>query len=283
MRERQRTFAVVAAKTEAKIKARDGTVLTVDTKDEHKGEVILNACNFPYCIVIPRVSPLRRRTVRDVRKDSRDEGNIVFSECNALSAISHCDEGMTQVNEKKDDLEADVVSCPPFWTARSEWFRLSSVLWPRASWKKTTCKRDERKTFTKYKEDLEQDVSGVPKVLERIRNFSETLFVQQRDAITFKTNRSWVVQTSSRVMCHGCERSVSSFSGCLLSDSGQSRFKHPLGMNRLCLTLTGIERWESHESNKSRQLERGLQCVQETYCRESGHSSCSAKGDGRNV
>ena len=44
-------------------------------------------------------------------------------------------------------------------------------------------------------------------------------------SVSFKTARQRVVPTSSRVMCDSCERSVSSFQGCLLSDSGQSQFK----------------------------------------------------------
>ena len=41
-------------------------------------------------------------------------------------------------------------------------------------------------------------------------------------------------------MCDRCERSVSSFQGCLFAESGQSRR----------LMMIGIERWESHECNK---------------------------------
>ena len=209
--------------------------------------------------------------MRDVRKTAG----------NAFSAISHCDEGLAQVNEKKDDLEADFCAMSTVLDGKIGVVQAKLGAVAQSQLEKDNMQADERKTFTKYKEDLEQDVSGVPKVLERIRNFPRTLFVQKRDVVTVKTDRSWVVQTSSRVMCDGCERSVSSFSGCLLSDSGESRFKHPVGMNRLCLTLTGVERWESHESNKSRQLRKTA--VHKKRIAESGHSSCSAKGDGRNV
>ena len=40
--------------------------------------------------------------------------------------------------------------------------------------------------------------------------------------VSFEAARRWEVQASSRVMCDSCERSVSSFQGCLFSDSGQS-------------------------------------------------------------
>ena len=73
--------------------------------------------------------------------------------------------------------------------------------------------------------------------------------------VSFKTARRRVVQTSSRVMCDICERSVSSFQGCLLSDSGQSQFKREQFIRAGCWTLTGIERWESHECNKLGQLQ----------------------------
>ena len=72
--------------------------------------------------------------------------------------------------------------------------------------------------------------------------------------VSFKTARRRVAQTSSRVMCDICERSVSSFHGCLLSDSGQSQFKREQFIRAGCLMMTGIERWESHECNKPGQL-----------------------------
>ena len=96
---------------------------------------------------------------------------------------------------------------------------------------KNNMQADEWKTFTKYKEDLEQDVSGVPKVLERIRNFSGTLFVQQREVVTFKTNRSWVPVRGS---CVTVASGQFPHSQVVCSQTpGQSRFKHPVGMNRL--------------------------------------------------
>ena len=67
---------------------------------------------------------------------------------------------------------------------------------------------------------------------------------------SFKTGRQRVVQTSSRVMCDSCERSVSAVQGCLFSDSGQSQFKREQFIRAGCLTLTGVERWEFHECNK---------------------------------
>ena len=68
--------------------------------------------------------------------------------------------------------------------------------------------------------------------------------------VSFKTALRRVVQTSSRVKCVICERSVYSFQGCLLSDSGQSKFKREQFIRAGCLTLTDIKRWESHERNK---------------------------------
>ena len=55
---------------------------------------------------------------------------------------------------------------------------------------------------------------------------------------------------SVREMCDICERSVSSFQGCLLSDFGQSQFKRKQFIRAGCATLIGVERWESHECNK---------------------------------
>ena len=74
--------------------------------------------------------------------------------------------------------------------------------------------------------------------------------------VSFKTARRRVVQTSSRVMCDSCGRSVSSFQGCLFSDSGQSQFKREQFIRTGCLMMTGIERWESHECNKPGQLRK---------------------------
>ena len=67
---------------------------------------------------------------------------------------------------------------------------------------------------------------------------------------SFRTARRREVQTSSRVVCDICERSVSSFHGCSLSDSGQSQDKREQFIRAGCWTLTGIERWECHECSK---------------------------------
>ena len=67
---------------------------------------------------------------------------------------------------------------------------------------------------------------------------------------SFRTARRREVQTSSRVVCDICERSVSSFHGCSLSDSGQSQDKREQIIRAGCWTLTGIERWECHECSK---------------------------------
>ena len=53
--------------------------------------------------------------------------------------------------------------------------------------------------------------------------------------VSFITARRWMVQTSSRVMCDSCERSVSSFQGYLFSDSGQSQFKQEQFMSHWML------------------------------------------------
>ena len=74
--------------------------------------------------------------------------------------------------------------------------------------------------------------------------------------VSFKTARRRVAQTSSRVMCDSCERSVSSFQGCLFSHSGQSQFKQEQSICAGCLMMTGIECWESHECNKPGQLRK---------------------------
>ena len=58
--------------------------IDVDVEDERKGKVVLDACFFPHRTASPGASPLRRRTERDVRKDSCGKGNIVFMECDAL-------------------------------------------------------------------------------------------------------------------------------------------------------------------------------------------------------
>ena len=72
--------------------------------------------------------------------------------------------------------------------------------------------------------------------------------------VSFKTGRRRVVQNSSQVMGDSCEQSVSSFRGCLFSESGQSQFKRGQFIRTGCLMMTGIERWESYEGNKRGQL-----------------------------
>ena len=57
---------------------------------------------------------------------------------------------------------------------------------------------------------------------------------------SFNTARRRVVQTSSRVMCDICERSVSSVQVCLFSDSGQSQFQRGQFIFAGCLMMTGI-------------------------------------------
>ena len=73
--------------------------------------------------------------------------------------------------------------------------------------------------------------------------------------VSFKTARRRVVQTSSRVMCDSCERSVSSFQGCLLSDNGQPQFKQEQFIRGGCWMMAGIERWEFHECNNPGHLQ----------------------------
>ena len=73
--------------------------------------------------------------------------------------------------------------------------------------------------------------------------------------VSFQTARRQAVQNSSRVMCDSCERSVSSFKGCLFSDSGQSQFKQEQFIRTgFLMMMTGTERWESHECNKPGQF-----------------------------
>ena len=65
-----------------------------------------------------------------------------------------------------------------------------------------------------------------------------------------------MVQTSSQVMCDSCQRSVSSFQGFLISESGQSQFKRGQFIRTGCLMMTGVESWESREGNKPGQLRK---------------------------
>ena len=82
--------------------------------------------------------------------------------------------------------------------------------------------------------------------------------------VSFETGRRRVVQTSSQATCDRCERSASSFQGCLFSESGESQFKRGQFIRTGCLMMTGLERWESYEGNKPGQMQ-GLQCVHETH------------------
>ena len=68
--------------------------------------------------------------------------------------------------------------------------------------------------------------------------------------VSFKTSRRRVVQISQPVMCDSCERSISSFQGCLFSESGQSQFQRGQSIRTGCLVMIGIERWESYDGNK---------------------------------
>ena len=94
--------------------------------------------------------------------------------------------------------------------------------------------------------------------------------------VSFKTARRRVVQTSSRVMCDSCGRSVSLFQGCLFSDCGQSQFKREQFICAGCLTLTGIERWESRECNKPGHLRTDC-CVYKKRIAERGNNTESVE------
>ena len=133
-----------------------------DDAEDERNEGVLRDCFFPQYYTNPEVSPLRRRTEREVRRDNCDKVHIVFTE--------------------GDDIHVLCV------------------------------------------------------------------------IVSFETARRRVVQNSSRVPCDSCERSLSSFQGCLFSDLGQSQFKREQFMCTGCLMMIGIERWESHECNKPGQL-----------------------------
>ena len=135
-----------------------------DDAEDERDEGVLRDCLFPHYYANPGVSPLVRRTEREVRRDSNDKVHMVFTEGDALHVLCAM--------------------------------------------------------------------------------------------VSFKTARRRVVQTSSRVMCDSCERSVSSFQGCLFSHSGQSQFKQEQFICAGCLMMTGIECWESHECNKPGQLRK---------------------------
>ena len=72
--------------------------------------------------------------------------------------------------------------------------------------------------------------------------------------VSCKTAPRLVVQTSSRILCDSCERSVSAVQGWLFSDSGQSQLKKEQLICTGCLMMASIERWESHECNNPVQL-----------------------------
>ena len=108
--------------------------------------------------------------------------------------------------------------------------------------------------------------------------------------VSFETARRRVVQTSSRVRCDSCERSVSSFQGCLFSDSGQSQFKREQFNRTGCLIMTGIERRESHECNKPGHLRTDCSMYKKRSVEKANkpkgkriENSSSARSDGRNV
>ena len=88
--------------------------------------------------------------------------------------------------------------------------------------------------------------------------------------VSFKTSRRRAVRTRSQVMCDSCELSVSSFQGCLLSESGQSQFKRGQFIRTGCLMMTGIEHWESYECNKPGHL-RNECSVYKKRIAEKGH------------
>ena len=66
---------------------------------------------------------------------------------------------------------------------------------------------------------------------------------------SFKAARRRAVQTSSRIICDRCGRSVFAVQGCFVPDSGKSPFKQEQFIFAGCL-MAGIERGESHECNK---------------------------------
>ena len=62
-----------------------------DTEDERDEEVVLDACVYSHRTASPGASPLRRRTVRDVLKDSRDTREHSFCGGRYFSrAVRHC-------------------------------------------------------------------------------------------------------------------------------------------------------------------------------------------------
>ena len=58
-----------------------------DAEDERKGEVILDAWFFPHRTASPAASPLRKRTKRDVRKDSCSKENIAIAEFHTMHML----------------------------------------------------------------------------------------------------------------------------------------------------------------------------------------------------
>ena len=58
-----------------------------DAEDERDDEVVLDACFFPHRAASLGASPLRRRTERDVRKDSCGNRNMVFAEGDAIHVL----------------------------------------------------------------------------------------------------------------------------------------------------------------------------------------------------
>ena len=73
---------------------------------------------------------------------------------------------------------------------------------------------------------------------------------------SFKTVRLRVVRAGLRDVCDCCERLESAVKGLLISDSGQSRFKHPAEMNCSCLMTASTGVWKYNECDKVDSCER---------------------------
>ena len=58
-----------------------------DAEDERDEEIVLYDCLLPQCTASPEVSPLMRRTEREVRKDSCDKEHMVFAEGDAIHVL----------------------------------------------------------------------------------------------------------------------------------------------------------------------------------------------------
>ena len=64
-----------------------------DADDERDGEVVLDACVYSHRTASPGASTLKRRTVHDVLKDSRDKENILYTCCAPLFHSRLFDDG----------------------------------------------------------------------------------------------------------------------------------------------------------------------------------------------